>query len=170
MKTIFKSYGMKTLEEIKELEKNAKEYLEELNGEAATDSQIQEYISNIDCYDYEDEEVNLKKELNNKIFCIAHLGLWNGRVTAAKVLSNNLKEVLNFFGCDELHVYFDGRNIKSSGIHHDGRNIYEFREIKEGVNIEALINKISKGDNISRSLLNYYTKPLSAYIKEIYGW
>ena len=56
MKTIFKSYGMKTLEEIKELEKNAKEYLEELNGEAATDSQIQEYISNIDCYDYEDEE------------------------------------------------------------------------------------------------------------------
>lgn len=149
---------MKTLEEIKELEKNAKEYLEELNGEAATDSQIQEYISNIDCYDYEDEEVNLNKELNNKIFCIAHLGLWNGRVTAAKVLSNNLKEVLNFFGCDELHVYFDGRNI------------YEFREIKEGVNIEALINKISKGDNISRSLLNYYTKPLSAYIKEIYGW
>ena len=74
MKTIFKSYGMKTLEEIKELEKNAKEYLEELNGEAATDSQIQEYISNIDCYDYEDEEVNLNKELNNKFRTLERQG------------------------------------------------------------------------------------------------
>lgn len=170
MKTIFKSYGMKSLEEIKELEKEAKEYLEELNGEEATSSQIQEYISNADCYRYDDEKINLNKELENNILCIAHLGLWNGRVTAAKVLSNNLKEVLNFFGCDELHVYFDGKNVKSSGVHHDGRYLYEFREIKDNVNIESLINKISKDGEISRSLLNYYTKSLGSYVKEVYGW
>lgn len=52
IQTIFKSYGMKSLEEIKELEKEAKEYLEELNGEEATSPQIQEYISNADCYRY----------------------------------------------------------------------------------------------------------------------
>lgn len=54
--------------------------------------------------------------------------------------------------------------------HHDGTNYYEFREIKEGANIESLVNRIAKGEKISRSLLSYYTKPLSNEIKEVYGW
>ncbi len=170
MKTIFKSYGMKLLEETNELEKNAKEYPEELNGEEATEAQIQNYISVADNLYYEDEEYNLDKRLNNNILCIAHLKLWNGGVIAAKVLSNNLKEILNFFGCDELIVYYDGKNVKSSGLHHDGRNFYEFREIKDGVNIENLVKRITEGKNISRSLLNYYTRSLNSYIQEIYGW
>ncbi len=170
MKTIFQSYGMKSLKEMQELELNAKEYLQELNGKNASQSQIEEFISNDINFNYEDEQSNLNKILNNNILCIANLGLWNGRIQAAKVLSDNLKDVLNFFGCDEIQVYFDGHNLKSDGYHHDGHNYYEFREIKEGVNIESLLNKIAKGEKISRSLLSYYTKPLNKQVKEIYGW
>lgn len=170
MKTIFESYGMKSLKEIQELETNAKEYLFELNGETATSAEIQEYILNDINFRYEDEEINLNKTLDNNIVCIADLGLWNGRIQAVKVLSNNLKDILNSFGCDEISIYFDGKNVKSKGHHHDGTNYYEFREIKPGANIESLIDRISKGEKISRSLLSYYTKPLSNQIKEVYGW
>lgn len=120
---------------------------------------------------YEDDKnYNLNKPLNNKILCITGLGLWNGKKSGYKILGNNLNEVLDFISCDEVHIYFDGHNIKAEGYHHDGKNYAEFREIKDNVNIDTLLNKIYSGENISRSLLNYYTKPLGQYVKNIYGW
>ncbi len=84
MKTIFESYGMKSLKEIQELETNAKEYLLELNGENATPAEIQEYILNDINFRYKDEEINLNKNLDNNIVCIANLGLWNGKFKPLK--------------------------------------------------------------------------------------
>ena len=83
---------------------------------------------------------------------------------------DNLKEVLGSFGCDEIHVFFDGFNIKSKGYHHDGTNYVEYREIRQDKDIDRLTNMIYSGKKITRNILNYYTKSLGSYIKEIYGW
>lgn len=166
MKTIFKSYGMKSADEIAELEKEAKKYLDE----TASSQTIYEHIMNDETFEYETEQDNLDKELDGNILCIASIGRWNGRFQGYKICGNNLKEVLGSFGCDEIHVFFDGFNIKSKGYHHDGTNYVEYREIRQDKDIDRLTNMIYSGKKITRSIINYYTKSLGSYIKEIYGW
>ena len=171
MKTIIKSYGMHTQNEIEEIEKEVLEYFkDDKELYAPNDTQITDTMYRWVDYDYEDNRSNMNKKTEGQILCIASIGRWNGRVTGYKLLDDNLKSTLDFFGCDEIHIYFDGFNLKSQGYHHDGNNYYEFREVKPGVNIDKLLNKIYKNEPVSRRLLNYYTRPLSAYIKEIYGW
>lgn len=169
MKTIFKSYGMLEKEELKQIEKDAAEYLNEI-GSDATDGAIYEYVNNCINFNYEDEEVNLNKEIDGNILAIASIGRWNGRFQGYKICKNNLKEVLGFFGCDEYHIYFDGHNIRANGYHHDGSNSVEYREIRPDRCIDNLLDMIYSGKKITRNILNYYTKSLGHYVKEIYGW
>lgn len=171
-RTIWKSYGMMSLKEIAEEEQAAKEFLSEYYPEI---EQTEEAITD-EVYDnigrwYDDETDSLHKQLEGRILAIANMGLWNGRRTGYKILDNNLNEVLtSTIGCDEKEVYFDGYNIKAEGYHHDGRNFVEFREIREDKNIDKLLDKIYMNKPISRRELNYYTKPLGKYVKQIYGW
>ena len=171
-KNIWKSYGMYSLKELEAERQDAKEFLSEnypeieQTEEAITD----EILNNIDRW-YDDETDNLHKPLEGRILAIASMGLWNGRRTGYKILGTSLLEVLTCpIGCDEKEVYFDGYNIHAEGYHHDGRNFVEFREIREDKNIDKLLDKIYMNKPISRSELNYYTKPLGKYVKQIYGW
>ena len=171
-RTIWKSYGMYSIKELEAEEQDAKEFLSEnypeieQTNEAITD----EIYDNIGRW-YDDETDNLDKQLEGRILAIASMGLWNGRKTGYKILDSNLNEVLtSTIGCDEKEVYFDGYNIKAEGYHHDGRNFVEYREIREGKNIDKLLDKIYMNKPISRSELNYYTKPLGKYVKQIFGW
>ena len=171
-KTIWKSYGMYSLKELEVEEQDVKEFLSEIYPEIEqTDETITDKIyDNIDRW-FDDETENLHKPLEGRILAIASMGLWNGRRTGYKILDNNLSEVLtSTIGCDEKEVYFDGHNIKAEGYHHDGHNYVEFREIREDKNIDKLLNKIYDNEPISRSELNYYTKPLGKYVKQIFGW
>ena len=171
-KNIWKSYGMYSLKELEAEEQAAKEFLSENYPEIEqTEEAITDEIhDNIGRW-YDDESDNLDKQLEGRILAIASMGLWNGRKTGYKILSNNLNEVLtSTIGCDEKEVYFDGYNIKAEGYHHDGHNYIEFREIREDKNIDKLLDKIYMNKPISRSELNYYTKPLGKYVKQIYGW
>jgi hypothetical protein len=54
--------------------------------------------------------------------------------------------------------------------HHDGTNHLLFREIREDRNIEVLLDNIYMGKTITAKMLNYYTKSLYPYVKEVYGW
>ena len=171
-RTIWKSYGMYSIKELEIEEQDAKEFLSESYPEIEqTDEAITDEIyDNISRW-YDDETDNLDKQLDGRILAIASMGLWNGRKTGYKILGDNLNEVLtSTIGCDEKEVYFDGYNIKAEGYHHDGRNFVEFREIRKGKNIDKLLNKIYDNEPISRSELNYYTKPLGKYVKQIFGW
>ena len=171
-KIIWKSYGMYSLKELEVEEQDVKEWLSECYPEEErTEEEITQKIYNrLDTY-FDDETMNLDKQLDGRILAIADMGLWNGRRTGYKILGDNLNEVLtSAIGCDEKEVYFDGHNIKAEGYHHDGRNYVEFREIKEGKNIDRLLNKIYNNEPISRNELNYYTKPLGKYVKQIFGW
>ena len=156
--------------EIDELETEAKEYLFELNGESATSAQIGEYVKNDFEFNFENESEILDKELDGKILCIATIGRWDGRHQAYKILGNNLKSILWSFGCEEYQLFYNGFNVCGNGYHHDGRNNVEFREIRTDRCVNRLLNIIYSGEVITRKLLNYYTKSLRPYVKEIYGW
>lgn len=165
--TIWKSYGMYSLEEMEQAEQNARERLEEFE-DTTTDVDTAVY-EDIDMW-FDDEKLNLNKKLDGRILCIADMGLWDGRRTGYKILGNNLNEVLTCgIGCDEKEVYCDAYNVYAEGYHHDGRNHVEFREIREDKNIEPLLNKLYSNEPISRADIRRYTKSLRPYIKSIYG-
>ena len=165
--TIWKSYGMYSLEETKQAEQDARERLEEFE-DTTTDVDTAVY-EDIDMW-FDDETSNLDKQLDGRILCIADMGLWNGRRSGYKILGNNLNEVLTCgIGCDEKEVYCDGRNVLAKGYHHDGRNYVEFREIREDRNIENLLTKLYNNEEVTRKEINYYTRSLRPYIKQIYG-
>ena len=170
-KTIWKSYGMYSIKELEELEQSEREHLKENNFENYETTDVTDIkYEEINLW-FEDETSNLYKQLDGRILAIADMGLWNGRKTGYKILGDNLNEVLtSTIGCDEKEVYFDGYNVKAEGYHHDGRNYVEYREIREDKNIDKLLDKIYMNKPISRSELNYYTKPLGKYVKQIFGW
>ena len=172
--TIWKSYGMYSLEETKQAEQDAREFLEEEYGEdypnGVDDNRVtDEVYDRIDMW-FEDEESNLYKQLDGRILAIASMGLWDGRKSDYKILGDNLNEVLTTsIGCDEKEVYCDAYNVYAEGYHHDGRNYVEFREIREDRNIENLLDKIYSGQPVTRREINYYTKSLRPYVKAVYG-
>ena len=168
--TIWKSYGMYSLEELEDYEKDVKEWLEEDAVENITEETItDEVYFQIDVL-FKDELLNLSKELPNNIIAIADIGRWNGRVQGYKILGNNLNEVVSStIGCDEKEVYCDAYNVRATGYHHDGRNHVLYRELREDRNIDNFLEKIYNNETISSSTLNYYTKSLRPYVKAIYG-
>ena len=121
------------------------------------------------CSDFDDEVGNLHKELDNRIIVIADLGLWNGRHSGYKVIGSNLNDIMYQSTDGNYKVWFDGHNVKAKDSYHDGCNYYEFREIKHGVDIDILKNKIYNG-SFTRRDINRYTTSLGKYVKEIYGW
>ena len=170
--TIWKSYGMYELKELAEYEEQAKINLlnNDFTEEEITEDRVaQEVYDDIDLQ-FEDEQSNLYKKLDGRILAIANMGLWNGRRAGYKILGNNLNEVLtSSIGCDEKEVYCDSYNVCALGYHHDGYNTVEFREIREDRNIENLLDKIYNNEPITRKEINYYTKSLRPYVKQIYG-
>ena len=170
--TIWKSYGMYSLKELEEYEEQAK--LNLLNNDF-TEEEITEEQVNQEVYDdidlsFDDEECNLDKQLDGRILAIANMGLWYGRRAGYKILGNNLNEVLtSSIGCDEKEVYCDAYNVYAEGYHHDGRNYVEFREIREDRNIDNLLNKLYNNEEVTRREINYYTRSLRPYVKQVYG-
>lgn len=118
----------------------------------------------------DDERMNLNVQLNNPILVIGDLGLWNGRVSAYKIInSGNIKDIL-YDDADYIRWYSDGYNIKCKAIHHDGTNYYEYREIKNIDNIHNLTEKLLNQEEVSRDMINQYTKSILPYVKKVYGW
>ena len=168
--TIWKSYGMYDLKELEEFEKDVKNLLEEDAVENITEETITDEVYFQIDQNFGDETMNLNKNLDGRILCIADMGLWNGRRTGYKILGNNLNEILTAgIGCDEKEVYCDSYNVYAHGYHHDGSNSVEFREIREDRNIENLLNKLYNNEEVTRKEINYYTRSLKPYIKQIYG-
>lgn len=117
----------------------------------------------------DDERMNLNKNTDGRILVIADLGLWDGRKQGYKVLSGNIADIF-YDDAPLVEWYGDGHNIRCVASHHDGTNYYEYRVIREGRNIENLLDAIYNGEEITRKKLNYYTKSLYPYVAKIYGW
>lgn len=118
----------------------------------------------------EDERANLDRLIDGDILIIADLGLWNGRRAAYKIAtSRNLNEILNI-SAEYCEIYADGREVRATTIHHDGRNYYQFRAIRPGRNPAPLIAALLYGEYISPQKLNYYTRSLYKDVATVYGW
>ena len=160
------SYGNYTDEDIIQ---NFLENNPELKKEDITDEDIYQERNFLSEIDFEDECLNLNKELKNDILCIANLGLWHGRCSGYKMLDNNLKSTLYQAQGDYYHLYYDGYNLVAEDAHHDGTNYYTFRLVKDGVNINNLLDKLYSG-TATNADINRYTKSLRSEVKAIYGW
>ena len=124
-----------------------------------------------DLYLYlDDEKRNLDIQLSGQILVIGDIGTWRGRRQGYKIIdSGNISDILSS-ECDYSKWYSDGYNIKFIGAHHDGVNYYEYREIRDDIDISRLLDKIYYGKPISRQLLNYYTKSILPQVAKVYGW
>lgn len=149
-----------------------KEYLEYNGFDEYHDNDDDLYgwmIETNDMY-LEDEQMNLNKEVDGRILCIADLGLWNGRKSGYKILGNNINTIFNIGDFDYAEFYGDNHNIRAVEHHHDGTNYYLYRVIREDRNIDNLLNDIYNGEEITSSKLNYYTKSLYKDVANVYGW
>lgn len=134
------------------------------------DYAIYEWMMETNSEYLDDERMNLNKVVEGRILVIADLGLWNGRKSAYKIVdSGNIKDILGFtYDCAEF--YGDGYNIRGTEVHHDGRNHYLYRVIREDRNIMNLLNDIWDGKEFTMKKLNYYTKSLYKDVAKVYGW
>ena len=171
--TIFKSYGAMNLAEMQEEESCAKQNLIENGIEEPTDREVMDEVYFNEEMWYEDEHYNLNKELNGRVIAIAwQTGRWNYKGTGYKILSNNLKDVLQPLGnsIDYMNIYADQYNIKSKQYHHDGTHHVEYRELREDTNYDLLLDKLYMNEPVSREMIRKYTKSLRPYVKQIYGF
>jgi hypothetical protein len=142
----------------------------ECNDIEFDESKISNYMYETNDMYLDDERINLNKQVDGNILIIADLGLWNGRKQGYKLLNTrNIADIL-YSDCDYVEWYGDGKNIKCTAHHHDGTNYYTYRVVREGRNIQNLLDAIYNGEEITSKKLNYYTKSLHSYVAQIYGW
>ena len=93
------------------------------------------YLINND--DFEDTAYMLDKELHRPIIQYGTINLWNGRRTGYKWLKGtNLKNFLYEAVGDYQTYYIEQDDVKCEDTHHDGRNYYTYRILKEGYDKE----------------------------------
>ena len=131
-------------------------------------------VEEIDEYWFDDEVLNLKKTTEGMILAIADVGTWQGSRPGYKLLTekllSNIMYAGNVDGIAYTTLYYDGHNVRKTVAHHDGTDHIIFREVRPNVNIDKLCERIYNGEYISNSTLNYYTRSLKRYVKNIYGW
>lgn len=148
------------------------EFLEinDIDDDPEDEDAIYEYMVKTNAEYLGDERMNLDHPLSGRILVIADLGLWGGRKQGFKIISERNLNAFLQFGYDYAEFYGDGYDIRGTEWHHDGTNYYLYRVIREDRHIENLLEVIYNGEEISRRKLNYYTRSLYKYVKQIYGW
>ena len=121
----------------------------------------------------DDERMNLDKQLSTPILVCADLGLWNGRKSGYRMIgSGNIRDCLDS-GFEDVEWYVDKQgDLRSTAIHHDGRNHYLYRAVKERVpdwKVERLQNKLYEG-TASYADIAKVTRRLGDEIAAVYGF
>lgn len=147
-----------------------KDYLEDQHPNVTDEDEQLRLCQEINSYYLGDERTNLDIPLEGRVLAIASMGLWNGRRSGYKILGRNVNEIFMRTECDETKWFSDGYNVRFEGIHHDGSNYVEFREIREDKDIEKLLELIWNNQKVSREMIRRHTRSLLPHVKKIYGW
>ena len=121
----------------------------------------------------DDERANLNIQCDTDIIVFGDIGRWNGRREGYKIIeSGNIKDCL-YSECDmnEWYVDRDG-DLRSTQIHHDGRNYLYYRKFKDGLSSddrEDFLDKFYDG-NATQEDIDRVTDKLGGMIAEVYGW
>lgn len=166
---LFKSYG---LVNDKDFEEDYKDFLE-MNELSEEDCCLDTYICD-ECDNWYDcEEDNLDKPTEGRVIAIADVGLWNGRRMGYKLMENNVNACLYWASeCDDIEIYADQYDIRSTQFHHDGHHNILYRELKPKLTDwqkNNFLAKIFEG-KVTRKDITRYTRSILPYVKEVYGW
>ena len=139
--------------------------------EGLTDEEIVECLQEDTILWYSDERANLDIQLDHPILAIADLGLWFGRRSGVKVINGNIADILKTHCGDIVKYYADAYNVRCRDVHHDGVNYYLFRELR-GTEEQCwpLIEAVMNQKEVSRTLLNHYSRSILPYVAKVYGW
>ena len=153
-------------------ESDYQNYLRE-NELTETDLSFDDWVyDQMDCW-LDSEKVNLDIP-TNQIVCIEHLHLWNGTGNNYRFCGNNIKSIFDYSIGDYVKFYTDRYNVLCNDMHHDGTNVYTYRELKDNVTEEmfekAFDNLMNKGQKPTSKWLCRYTKSIKPKVANVYGW
>lgn len=167
-------------------EEHKRDFREYLEGNDYSEEEIEKKVNDAQAlYDwrseqntiwFNDEILNLGKNLPTRIICIADLGLWDGRKRGYKELRGyNLNGILRAFGdsCDYIKFFADRYDVRATGIHHDGTNHILFRAWKESTTDaqqERVRNALYYDKDDADILVKKYTRSIRKDVAGIYGW
>lgn len=131
----FKHYFSFLFDEIQEKQDNGEEIVLQDFYDHHFES-IQDFVSDIEWDEYKNLTSNISSFLKEKygekctVLAIASLGLWNGRRTGYKLISN--ASITNIFAndCDSFAIYFEDDELKGEFHHHDGTNYVTYHLVK----------------------------------------
>lgn len=147
---------------------NYEEWCEDMQSEL-TEDEINPETYYGECeINLDDERMNLKKEVDGYIIAFANLGLWNGRVSGAKLIGTSVADILSS-ECDYCTWYCDPFNVKFEGVHHDGTNRALYRVARSKHHAEHLANLIAY-HGMTEEAFRRATKSLRPYVAKVYGW
>jgi len=144
------------------------EWCDAMKGEITDEEITPEYYAFCCDNNLDDERANLDVEVDGYIVAFASLGLWNGRVNGAKLVGDNVKDILHS-NDDYVTWYCDPYNVKAEMIHHDGTNYVIYRVAKNKEQAERLVDKIAY-HGMTEEEFRRATKSLRPYVAEVYGW
>ena len=144
------------------------EWCDAMKGEITDEEITPEYYAFCCDNNLDDERANLDVEVDGYIVAFASLGLWNGRVNGAKLVGDNVKDILHSNN-DYVTWYCDCHNVRAEMIHHDGTNYIIYRVAKNKEQAERLVDKIAY-HGMTEEEFRRATKSLRPYVAEVYGW
>jgi len=144
------------------------EWCEAMKDEITNEEITPEYYAFCCDNNLDDERINLDVEVDGYIVAFASLGLWNGRVNGAKLVGDNVKDILHS-NDDYVTWYCDPYNVKAEMIHHDGTNYVIYRVAKNKEQAERLVDKIAY-HGMTEEEFRRATKSLRPYVADVYGW
>lgn len=144
-------------------------FKEEYPNKKLSDSEKYDIIYDLNNSYIDDERSNLDIKTEGEIIAIGDIGTWRGRVRGYQRFGKNIKNILST-GSDYVSWYAEKGNIKATMHHHDGTNYLEYREVREGRDIEPFLKKLYNQEPITRQQINYYTKSIYHYVAKVYGW
>jgi hypothetical protein len=145
------------------------EFCEINETEPGTEYDLYNWMEDTNAEYLNDERANLNVNIDGDILIFGDLGLWNGRAPAYSITRANLNAIFDVCA-DLIEYYGDGREIRATGCHHDGRNYYQFRAIRPGRDINKLLDAFINDEYISPQKLNYYTRSIYNDVARVYGW
>ena len=152
--------------------KDWREFLEE-EYPGRTEEEYYDLMHELNNGYLDDERMNLDRQLSTPILVCADLGLWNGRKSGYRMIgSGNIKDCLDS-GFTDVEWYVDRQgDLRSTAVHHDGRNHYLYRAVRERVpdwKVERLQNRLYEG-TASYADIAKVTRRLGDEIAAVYGF
>jgi hypothetical protein len=137
-------------------------------GESEDDFDEERYAEDCSIW-LDDERSNLNIPIDGCIVCFAVLDLWDGKHNGAKIVGNNVKDILQDCCGDYVTWFCDRFNVLCEDTHHDGTNIYLYRIAKDRETANKLVEKVAY-NGMTEENFRKKTRSVRPFIAKVYGW